>query len=307
MSSLGDILQSIPAAKALSIDGFTVDWVIEERCKELLQDRPFVETIHSIDTKNPKNIRQFLSRLRDVRYDVIYDLQGNCKSALMASLARGKKRIGYTFKNAPEWPSSLFLNERVPLDLERSMVEQYFQLVGKSAKALPTEVRSGEVADWMICPGSNWENKRLSKEQWKSLIEILPGKSLIIWKTHAERELAESLGDARGNLSLSQWQNLMLGVRGVITVDSCALHLAAIAGVPTLSFFGPSSDRAYAPIGELHHQIRGACPYGVSFLKRCPKLRTCSTGACLKELTCENLRAALGVWSSKLQMASKSK
>ena len=51
MSSLGDILQSIPAAKALSIDGFTVDWVIEERCKELLQDRPFVETIHSIDTK----------------------------------------------------------------------------------------------------------------------------------------------------------------------------------------------------------------------------------------------------------------
>jgi heptosyltransferase I len=45
----------------------------------------------------------------------------------------------------------------------------------------------------------------------------------------------------------------------------------------------------FKPSGEAHRGIQGSCPYGIKFDKLCPRLRTCSTGACIKNLTAEEL------------------
>ena len=67
----------------------------------------------------------------------------------------------------------------------------------------------------------------------------------------------------------------------VLAVDSLTLHLAGTTSTKTFSVFGPSAAE-YQPEGERHQTYQGKCPYGRLFEKRCPVLRTCSTGACTR-------------------------
>jgi heptosyltransferase-1 len=79
-------------------------------------------------------------------------------------------------------------------------------------------------------------------------------------------------------------QHIMQKCAMIISVDSFSLHLAATCNTKTFSIFGPSSSAKYAPIGFQHKSVQGSCPYGQTFDKRCKKLRTCPTGACMHDL-----------------------
>lgn len=90
--------------------------------------------------------------------------------------------------------------------------------------------------------------------------------------------------DVVDRLSLPALQNLMAHVDLVITMDSLPLHLAGTTMIPTYSFFGASSANKYKPLGKQSGTYQGICPYDRQFEKRCPILRTCKTGACIKNL-----------------------
>jgi heptosyltransferase-1 len=47
--------------------------------------------------------------------------------------------------------------------------------------------------------------------------------------------------------------------------------------------------KVYIPQGEIHEGTQGFCPYNIRFQKRCPKLRTCKSGACIKKIDAERL------------------
>lgn len=80
-------------------------------------------------------------------------------------------------------------------------------------------------------------------------------------------------------------QHLMSNMRLIVTMDSLPLHLAATTSVATFSIFGASLGKRFAPVGEQHHFFQGACPYGRTFTNRCPILRSCKTGACIRRLS----------------------
>jgi len=319
LSSLGDILQSLPVLASIKKLDRMIDWVVEERCRELVDKHPSVRRTFAINTKRPRQVWKFIKNLRSNHYDEVYDLQGNCKSAIFTLLARGTKKVGYSFKTAPEWPNALVTNHRIDVIKSLPMVDQYFQLIGEEPRSRPVLFR-GEVVkwskspSWMICIGSNWENKRLDFDQWVEFLSRVDGELILVWKSNQEKSLARRLESALGerasllgNVTLTEWQRWMDKMSGVITTDSCALHLASLAGVPTLSIFGPSNGSTYAPQREKHAFVQGPCPYGVSFDIRCPKLRTCETGACIKGLSVETLVSAFEGWRSSLHIASKSR
>jgi heptosyltransferase-1 len=143
----------------------------------------------------------------------------------------------------------------------------------------------------MVCPGSNWENKRLGKETLKEFLIRLSRKYIFIWGNQEERDFIEVLAKefansiCLGNLTFPAWQYLMRHVAYIISMDSSALHLAATTQTSTFSIFGPSNADIYRPMGDHHISIQGTCPYGMKFIKRCPKLRTCKTGACIKDIS----------------------
>ncbi|SCA63497.1 hypothetical protein SCG7086_AS_00250 [Chlamydiales bacterium SCGC AG-110-P3] len=94
-------------------------------------------------------------------------------------------------------------------------------------------------------------------------------------------------------LSLPVLQAVMNRVRLVIAMDSLPLHLAGTTSTPTFSVFGASSMQKYKPLGGIHHGLQGECPYNVSFEKRCARLRSCKTGACIRSLTGKQVMDAL--------------
>jgi heptosyltransferase-1 len=164
----------------------------------------------------------------------------------------------------------------------------------------------------MVCPGSKWANKQLSPVTliaFLQKIEQAHGASfLLIWGDEAERGLCAQIASTLKTshvvdmLPLPTWQNLMNEVDLVIAVDSSALHLCGTTSTPSFSIFGPTSPRVFKPIGERHFSVQGTCPYGRTFEKQCPVLRSCPTGSCIKELSAEALFEAFQNQHAFLQL-----
>lgn len=314
LSSLGDIIQSYAAVMAIaeSAPEAKIDWAVESGLEQLVETVPVVNRALSFPFRKRRwlGVLKQLWRLKKVRYDVVFDLQGNTKSALVTLLARSKTKVGFARQSVAEWPNLLVTNRKVilpnrvryrGLDYLECVQEVFGKVRWKETVLTLTPDQEEWLSEWekehgerytMVCPCSYWENKKMSSRGWVNFLEALDptGHFVFIWGGEEEKgeveELAAYFPKSRtlGRLPMPLWQNLMRKMKAVASVDSCALHLAASAGVPTYSFFGASSRAAYAPFGELHQSYQGICPYGVTFERRCPRLRTCKTGACMKAL-----------------------
>jgi heptosyltransferase-1 len=113
---------------------------------------------------------------------------------------------------------------------------------------------------------------------------------LFLWGSASELKTAQELKNRFEHslvvekLSLPGLQNLMASVDFVVAMDSLPLHLAGTTETPAFGIFGASSAQKYMPQGNAHFAFQGSCPYGRVFERRCPILRTCPTGSCIRDL-----------------------
>ncbi len=291
LSSAGDIVQALPVAAYLKAQGAHVTWIIDQRFAELVQG---VDEIVALQLKPPSwtSIKQ----LRALSFDVLYDLQGNCKSALVTALCSATKKVGFGAKTIAEWPALLATHQHIDPPSGQNIRQDYLDLVGGVYQAKRGKKSSGKLR-LVVCPGSRWPNKELTLETWQEIVERLSKEFPIEWTftsgTPHEFAMSEKLsahGKHLHDLTLTQLSDVLSDADGVLAVDSLPLHLAA---APTFAFFGASSAAKYAPSSAF---IQGPCPYGVSFEKRCPRLRTCPTGACIRTLTAEQCLPVLRAW-----------
>lgn len=270
-----------------------------------------------------KELLVFRNELQKTNYDVVFDLQGNIKSGIITGFAKAKSKVGFSYDSVPEWPNILFTRQRFSPGKDQnirvdylSIVQQYFNDTGSPISesvnlgiseqeqkiichildnsSLKNELRI------LVCPGSMWRNKQVSIETLAGFLKLIANEKscsfIFAWGSKDEEMIAQTLYRAFPSqsivlekLSLPVLQNLMKRVQLVIAMDSLPLHLAGTAGIKTFSAFGASSAKKYKPEGSQHTTIQGNCPYHRTFDKRCPILRTCSTGLCIKGLTSEDL------------------
>lgn len=316
-SALGDIVQSFPAVRLIRkiMPDAIIDWVVEKQCAELIQDHPLVNRAIIIETKKWRKspvaswseIKEATKSLRQESYDIIIDFQGNVKSGILMGLARGRKKVGFGKKSVTEKPNLLFSNTKIDPAPGLNIREDYLALVegvfGKKEEKTLSIKTPQDATNILVCPGSNWENKRLSEETLLEFLKKIESTKLCkFWITQSnakEMTVAERLktalqkAEVLPHLSLSMLQKQMLSMDLVIAMDSLPLHLAGEAGVPTFSVFGSSLAAKYSPMGSKHVSVQGVCPYGQVFTKRCPLLRTCKTGACIKNISADQLFSSL--------------
>jgi len=324
-SSLGDIAQTLQLADWVKnqIPEAKVHWVVEKPFSSIFEAFPSVDETLLIDTKkwrkNPfslstyKELKSFIGLLRGTFYDVLFDLQGNSKSAFITSFARAGNKVGFGWKTAQEFLNPLCTGMRFDPPSYFSPKERSFYLLtsyfgSNDAALLPASLnlRSppflplGSPAI-LLFPSSNWQNKTLSTLQLQTFLLEAKEKHpkmecTLFWGTEKEQMWCEEIKEgfsychaASRRYSPAELLSLMEKSDLILSADSFALHLAAHTQTPLLSFFGPSNGGLYAPSGEKSAYFQGACPYGVVFEKRCPHLRTCKTGACLKETSSSEL------------------
>lgn len=270
--------------------------------------------------------------LRACTYDAVIDLQGNFKSGLIVSQAKSSIKVGFASKSVPEWANMLFTNRRFNPIGKGNIRQDYLSLVASFLKApIPQDfdqinlkiAQEQQTAlqsilnqpivknktKILVCSGSAWPNKQLTQNQLADFLALVQketqGVLLFAWGSPAEQQVAQYLHAqfpqcslVIDRLKLATLQNLMANCDLVIAMDSLPLHLAGTTNTPSFSVFGASSAAKYKPLGPNHFAFQGACPYGRTFEKRCPILRTCPTGACIHDLPAQTLFDAFRSWWS---------
>lgn len=312
-SALGDIIHSFDLVVYLKkkFPNCKVDWVVEASFRDLVERHPLVDSVYTIHSKkwrkNPFLYFQEAASLKKEYYNIVFDLQGNVKSSLLLMQVRAKEKIGFGRKSVPEWPNLFFTTKRFNPPKGQNIRHDYLFLAQKYFEDFTFPTKNNHLLNLsesekellerlpnngvVVAPSSHWPNKEIGNERLLSYLEGLKKRGcecfLFTWKGEKERERMLFLQrDFQGNsqllpeLSLPLLQHLIDRSKLVVAVDSALLHLAGTTKTATISFFGPSSAKKYAPLGKEHIFYQGDCSYRQSFEKRCRYLRSCSNATC---------------------------
>lgn len=320
-SSLGDIIHAYPVLAYIKskYPHAQVDWIVEEPFADLVKAHPYVSKAIPVETKkwrkaplgSWKEISHFCKDLQSIRYDVAFDLQGNIKSGLILSRAEASDKVGFGWKTAPERPNCFFTHIKYDPPQALSIreenlffVQSYFgdktpfidmpiqlKLSLDDKQKLEHILTNLQQPTTLVCLGSAWPNKQASPEALTAFLKKLISPLAFAWGSEKELKEVKDIAQHFPNstilekLSLPLLQNLMTHMNLVVAMDSLPLHLAGTTSTRIYGIFGPSSAAKYMPQGPNNHSCQGVCPYGRTFDRRCPILRTCPTGACIKALT----------------------
>ena len=267
MSSLGDIVHTLPAVDDAARRGVRFDWVVEESYE------PLPALAAAVDAVLPVAFRRwrrgpltgagealaFRRRVRQRRYDLVLDAQGLVKSAVVASIARADERVGFDFASVRERPAALAYSRRVPVTRAEHAITRnrglFAAAFGYHAPATPPRfglahrtVRENQV---LLAHGTTWTTKTWPEPYWIDLARHVADAGLTPIVPWVDGEKPRALRIARAvpqahvcpPMDLAGVLDLVGTVRGVVGVDSGIAHLGAAFGRPTVMLFGPTDSR----------------------------------------------------------------
>ncbi|NQU40201.1 MAG: glycosyltransferase family 9 protein [Lentisphaerae bacterium] len=300
LSSLGDLFHALPAVHALKhgLDA-EIDWVVQREYVELAGCFDDVRRVIPFDRRQPlRNVGTLLKDLRAERYDYVIDMQGLLKSALIARLARAKRRIGPSFHREG---SRLFYHAVAgPRDKERHAVEENLDPVaylgieptapyfGVTFPSVALEHGGPHVG---IVPTSRWVTKdwmpagfaaagRFLHEERGATVYLLGGPGDAERCADINRMMGGHAVDLAGQTSLVEMGSYLAAMDLLIANDSGPVHMAAAADTPTLVLFGPTSPTRTGPFGKGHRVVQSdALACRPCFMRECEfRHHRCMTG-----------------------------
>lgn len=301
--SLEEIIHALPVLDYLKqvSDNIEIDWVVEEAFQELLSGNPMLARLHVVRAKtwqghylSPANWRemlQFKAALRERAYDIVFDLQGDIASGLIAWLTASSRRYGFDQSLVRQPLNAKFINNQIPLRRQDyHCCDRLLRLVsvpfGKdysnytlsseictSADDGTAELYLATLSDGLVIilhPGAAWKSKLWYEAGWielgrELLDQIVDATLLIFTESQDERDAAERIAAGIGRqtrllprLSLKGFTALVKKTDLLIGGDSWPVHLAAAVGTPTVSFYRSTDSRRNSPRGLMHRAVQSS-------------------------------------------------
>lgn len=322
LSSLGDVVNTLPAAAALRSGlskkhgGLRIDWLVEEAASGILVGNALIDNVIVARRGWLKNMKANLEvsrRLKAERYDLAIDFQGLLKSGVWVFMSGAKRKIG--FSNAREL-SAIFLNEKAPAyDPDKHAVARYLYLAayaggeaGDGAFTLPEDVAAKNrvfeklskaglkpgVGFFVIAPSARWAAKLWSSERFAELgarAAKLSGLRVVAAGGASDRPACDGIASRIGtdaiNMSgmtdLKELAEMMRASRFVVTVDSGPMHIAAAVGADVVAIFGPTAPWRTGPHGKGAIVVRKGIDCSPCFKKSCGDLK-CMDGILVEDV-----------------------
>jgi len=291
LSSLGDVVCSLPAATALrsAFPEATIEWAVDPRFAAIVEACDVVDVVHRVKPKfAPSSWPSF-----EGEYDAVLDLQGLSKSAIVAARAKATLKLGYHWQREGSW---LVSRPVMPDSTSIHIVDQYVDVaraavvaLGGSADSQPTAFRltprvdiGSKLADASIDrpyvlmnPGAGWVTKRWPPDSFASVGEWLWDQGLIpvaLGGNGAEdheafAEVAAATNrppiSMTGRTTIAELVALVAGARAHIGGDTGSTHLAAALGVPAIGLYSITRPARSCPYGQA-----GRCLYHEAGLDR---------------------------------------
>jgi heptosyltransferase-1 len=288
LSSIGDVVHTLPALAALRRHGWEAGWIVEPPARPLLEESPLLDQVVTAPRARAFSGGEALSVLRALRgrgYDVALDFQGLWKSAAWARLCGAARVVGYDRRSRREPSSAVLVGERVaPPTGPRHVIDKNLALlaplgidaVGLREFPLPLSAEAVARVDEgtrdlegrpfvLLNPGGGWPSKLWPAERFGALARGLAARglpSLVTWGP-GEKALAEGVVSSSGGAAgvafpttLLDYVELARRARLVIAADTGPLHLACAVGTPVVALFGPTDPARNGPFAPADVVVR---------------------------------------------------
>ncbi len=299
LSSLGDVVHAMPAVMDIhaAYPNAQIDWVVERgfaplaaRCTAVhrvipCEIRKWRKAFFKAETRAQTRAewQAFKADLQQESYDVILDLQGLTKSALVAWLARkakGGKRFALanrTDGSGYERPTRWVADVAVPITPHIHAVARGRVLCAQAlGYEAPTHLNYGlgqaatQRKPWVaLVHGTSRADKEWPLSHWHALGLRLKQQGFDVALPHgneAERLRSEAVAGMRPGavvwprLSLDQLTTEMAQCTGVIGVDSGLSHIAVALDLPHVQIYNFDTAWRTGPDGLARQRSVVDCP-----------------------------------------------
>jgi len=337
LSALGDVAHALPVIDYLGrvAPGAWIDWAVDRRFAGMLEGNPGLHRVVSLDLKRWKRewsttaarreASAAVRHLREGKYDVAFDIQGNAKSGVVTRLSGAPLRYGFDRDGAREAPNLLFTNRKVALQPGDRHISQKllrvvsapfggdFDLSGLRSEIVTTEAQARHAARVLgevfpeaipivvVHAGTTWRTKRMDPVFWAEALRDLRNRfprmgAFLSWGSEEERREAEEIRKSAGKgvellpkLTLGELAAAYRRCGYLMAPDTGPLHVAAAVGAKTVSVFRVTDGNRNAPFGPGHRFLQAPMPCTACLRKRCAR-----DAECRRSIPAEAVATAMG-------------
>lgn len=320
--ALGDVLLATPALRALRL-GFPaaeLHVAIDDVLEPLLRDNPDVYRLWLLPRRRTRGIRAWWRTYREIRrtrFDLVIDLHGSPRTALLSRWSGAPNRVGYALRGRGR-----LYNLRIGRDTDRQgrrrmlyaaatnleivarcgVAPEFLAaaplVLGPASPAVAARadailaVAPGGQARVGLAPAGTWPAKTYPPEHWARVGDRLaaagwvvvllwgPGEEAVVEEVRARMNLAPLVPPAT---DIETMAALVGRLALLVCNDSGVKHVAVARGTPTLTLYGPTNPAAWSPPTGPHAGLRVALP-----CIACNRT-TCSHGSCMRLLDPEQV------------------
>ena len=276
LSALGDIVHAMIILQFIHkyCPESEIDWVVEKRFKGILENNPHINQIHTVNltkVKRDKSIKLLLTELSKVRkfgqYDVVIDLQGLIKSAIITKFISSRKKVGFDKNSIREVLASFFYHQKVAISYDQNSIERYVKL---TSEALRIKITKDDIINKelylfskskflipqtpyiILVIGSTWQSRNYPKEKFLQVAQDIKKSCIVIWSSEQEKEKAEWMSSESDyiqlmpKLSLDDLKCVISHASLLIGNDTGPSHMSWALNIPSIILFGPTPiERAF--------------------------------------------------------------
>ncbi len=277
LSALGDIIVGAVFLAAIKecLPDAQIEWFVDERFGAILEHSPYIDKLHPIALKsalttfNPLKIFKLFKSLRAYEYDIIIDMQGLVKSALITQTLKAPKKVGFDCTSAREGLSAFFYSQKVSIAYDEPILKRNFTLLSHALNLPKNEISDGlssraKVFSYQDSPKINalnlnqnkpkilfvLETSKINKtypiERFKELALMLENFQIcLLW--HADEHKATTLYHALKHqrdvlllpkLTLNEVKALLFKMDVIIGGDTGITHLAWALQKASITLYG---------------------------------------------------------------------
>lgn len=308
-AAIGDVLLSTPVVENLrhNFPDSVIVFLTQKFCKEVLSGNPFIDRVMTYDLSLDSGYC-LLRNIRKQRYDLVVDLFGNPRTALITFASKAKYKVGYRFRMR-SYAYNIKVKPRggevhnVDFNID-SLKSLGLEIISRQPKLYINHVHN-EFADEFftsnglksnevigINPCGSWESKVWYLEKFAQLINKFGGnfKFLLFWGYGKELEEAGKLKEMAGGsnvyllpeVDLKYSGALMKKCRLFLTNDTGPMHIASALGVNVAAIFGPTNPVLQGPLNQNSVVIRNeeldCLGCNLTRISDCPNLHKCMDG-----------------------------
>ena len=322
LGALGDIIHALPVAAALRarFGDARIDWVVDERHRELLELVPVVDRRIVLRTRSVSLCRRVMALRRTLTresYDIAIDVQGLLKSAVVARLSGARRVLGFTAPHLRERAAGVLYTETHDPGDTAHVIEKNLTLAASlgadvsrirvpltvPASAALNVVRdrrsaAGDTHFIVLNPGAAWPNKRWPPDRFGAVAQWLRRehglRSVVTWGPGDHTMAAAVVDGSAGAAELAPPTSIadLIAIVGeaslMVSGDTGPVHLAAAVGTPIVGIYGPTDAARNGPWSADDVTVSRFAACGCHHQRRCRVARWC-----LEDISVNDVTAAI--------------